>query len=101
MSDFLKTALVVIAGFLGVLAAATDSRDSDTKRITRWGFVLIGSIVASTLLSLWVLWYEVKQQALRDAAAARQFSVAISKHELTLQRLAALVSRQEHVAGQT
>jgi hypothetical protein len=72
MSDAIKVLLTALTGFLGLLAAVTQSRDSN-GHLSRAGRVLILCIVLSTLLAVGLLITEAQDQSRRDAEIAAQF----------------------------
>lgn len=93
-----KVVIAVVTGVLGVIAAIADSRDT-SGRLTKAGRLLLISIAMSTFLSIGLLLQDRTDELARDDAARRQFATQLTKHELTLQRLGDVVTRQEILVG--
>lgn len=79
-----KTASIAVTGAFAVLGLLTEFKDKETKKITRWGYVSLTGILASTILGITAQVVEIQSDAQQAAENSRRALALAENTERTL-----------------
>ena len=84
--ETLKYVSLTIALLAGLIAAATQTRDKDTARLTRWGWCAVAVLLASSAISGVSEYFDrqIKADRAKDERDAAAATKATLEHQLDL-----------------